>query len=207
MTTRRSRRAERETLLAARRDSLLVLLSRVQRGTPLTADEGALLRTHVEAELRDSDQYRRTAGGAQAAAAQLRSRITAAEAAIVETEQRTEEAEGTVAALRAELRDVRLRRDDARAGRDDAERALDRERAGRREAEESATRFAGYLVAAQNACGAPNWPALPEAIRAGAGEATVERARYRMAWRSARRRALAAEAALAAELPFVEQAA
>lgn len=41
-------------LRGARRDSLLVLLSRAQRGV-LTTDEGTLLRQHVEAEMQQRD--------------------------------------------------------------------------------------------------------------------------------------------------------
>ncbi|MFI8850771.1 hypothetical protein [Streptomyces sp. 891-h] len=41
----------------ARRDSLLVLLSRAQRGV-LTTSEAALLRAHVETELGAADRYR-----------------------------------------------------------------------------------------------------------------------------------------------------
>lgn len=46
-----------DALRDARRDSLLVLLSQAQRGV-LTPDEGALLRQHVEAEIRDADTER-----------------------------------------------------------------------------------------------------------------------------------------------------
>jgi hypothetical protein len=44
-------------LRGARRDSLLILLSRAGRGV-LTPDEGVLLRQHVETEMRDADTAR-----------------------------------------------------------------------------------------------------------------------------------------------------
>lgn len=42
----------------ARREPLLVLLTRIQRGRPLTEDEATLLRQHIEAEMRDADTAR-----------------------------------------------------------------------------------------------------------------------------------------------------
>ncbi|MFD3790798.1 hypothetical protein [Streptomyces cyaneofuscatus] len=68
----------------ARRDSLLVLLSRIQRGIPLTPTEGALLRAHVEVELTDADQARAALGRQEA---QHRQQLAAAHAAIREAEQ------------------------------------------------------------------------------------------------------------------------
>ncbi|MFF8447898.1 hypothetical protein ACF06Q_09375 [Streptomyces leeuwenhoekii] len=47
----------------ARREPLLVLLTRVQRGRTLTADEATLLRQHVEAEMRDADTAHAVAWG------------------------------------------------------------------------------------------------------------------------------------------------
>ncbi|MGD6762063.1 hypothetical protein ACOKM5_24320 [Streptomyces sp. BH097] len=78
---------------ATRRDSLLVLLSRIARGIPVTAAEATLLRAHVEVELTESDELRRTIGGQQTAMQRERKRVDAAEAAIVEAEQRAEQAE------------------------------------------------------------------------------------------------------------------
>lgn len=77
----------------ARRDSLLVLLSRIQRGAPVTPIEAALLRAHVEVELTDADTAR-TALGQQEA--QHRQQLAAAHAAIREAEQ-------DVASLREQL--------------------------------------------------------------------------------------------------------
>jgi hypothetical protein len=51
-----------DALRTARRDSVLVLLSCASRGV-LTPDEGALLRQHVEAEMRDADTARTVAAG------------------------------------------------------------------------------------------------------------------------------------------------
>ncbi|WND36941.1 hypothetical protein RI578_22805 [Streptomyces sp. BB1-1-1] len=154
-TTRRApkrkrdrRRAETEQLRTARRDTLSILLSRAQRGV-LSRDEGALLRTHVEAELADGDTARASERGQQRAMERHRQRVEAAEATIAELErdlaeqrpklsdsetlghrllQRAERAEGELAAVRNQLHDVKARRDDARAGRQDAERALARVR-------------------------------------------------------------------------------
>ncbi|MFJ8900014.1 hypothetical protein [Streptomyces sp. NPDC102370] len=80
------RRAENDQMRTARRDSLAVLLSRAQRNVPLTADEAALLRAAVEAEIREGDAARQAERGQQRAADRERERATAAEAAIVEAE-------------------------------------------------------------------------------------------------------------------------
>ncbi|MEU4178180.1 hypothetical protein [Streptomyces sp. NPDC026589] len=68
----------------ARRDSLLALLSRIQRSIPVTPTEAALLRAHVEVELTDADTAR-TALGRQEA--QHRQQLAAAHDAIREAEQ------------------------------------------------------------------------------------------------------------------------
>ncbi|MEU8717505.1 hypothetical protein [Streptomyces sp. NPDC048663] len=49
---------EEQTLRWARRESLLVLLSRLQRGRPVTESEADTLRTHVETEIREADTAR-----------------------------------------------------------------------------------------------------------------------------------------------------
>ncbi|WP_405508823.1 hypothetical protein OG323_22655 [Streptomyces cyaneofuscatus] len=69
---------------AARRDSLLVLLSRIQRGIPVTPTEAALLRAHVEVELTDADTARAVLGHQEA---QHRQQLAAAHDAIREAEQ------------------------------------------------------------------------------------------------------------------------
>lgn len=68
----------------ARRDSLLVLLSRIQRGIPVTPTEAVLLRAHVDAELADADTARAALGQQQA---QHRQQLAAAHDAIREAEQ------------------------------------------------------------------------------------------------------------------------
>jgi chromosome segregation ATPase len=47
---------EEQTLRWARREPLLVLLTRLQRGRTLTADEATALRQHVETEMRQNEQ-------------------------------------------------------------------------------------------------------------------------------------------------------
>ncbi|MFE5673859.1 hypothetical protein ACFQ7B_00285 [Streptomyces erythrochromogenes] len=80
-------RRRRDAAHAARRESLLVLLDRAQRGTALTPDEAALLRAHVTAECSEADELRRTVGGQQNAMRRAYDRTSAAEAAIVEAEE------------------------------------------------------------------------------------------------------------------------
>lgn len=52
-----------EQLRAARRDSLGVLLARIERGLPVTHAEAQQLRRYVEAEIRDADTSRAVARG------------------------------------------------------------------------------------------------------------------------------------------------
>ncbi|MEV7394918.1 hypothetical protein [Streptomyces sp. NPDC091215] len=54
---------EEQTLRLLRRESLLVLLSRLQRGRPVTEAEADTLRTHVETEIREADTARSVAAG------------------------------------------------------------------------------------------------------------------------------------------------
>jgi hypothetical protein len=49
---------EDQTLRWARRESLLVLVTRVQRGRALTEDEARTLREHVETEMHEAEQAR-----------------------------------------------------------------------------------------------------------------------------------------------------
>ncbi|MFE7115476.1 hypothetical protein ACFU99_08650 [Streptomyces sp. NPDC057654] len=155
-------RREREELRTARRDSLLVLMSRAERGV-LTRPEAAQLRQHVEAELTLADQTRASASGQRAANQRMRAQLDAAHAAVVEAEGDRRHAEE-----RAEKVEQQLA-----------------------EAEETSLRHARYLADAQRACGAPDWPSLAATIRATAREALHAADRYRGAWRSARRRATA----------------
>ncbi|MFS0695108.1 hypothetical protein [Streptomyces nitrosporeus] len=82
MAQRRARTAERED----RRNVLAHLLSRSDRGV-ITDAERPLLRAHVEAELRDADDLRRTVDGHQRRAERLARQLDAAHAAIREAEQ------------------------------------------------------------------------------------------------------------------------
>ncbi|OAR22382.1 hypothetical protein A8W25_22270 [Streptomyces sp. ERV7] len=143
----RTARQQRDAKRDARRESLFVLLARAQRGAPLTPAEAGLLRTHVEAELAEGDQARRSAAGQSAAVRREQQRTRAAEAAIVEAEEHAQE----------------------RAEQQLAKRVQEAEqRAAEHEA--AALRYANYLAAAQRECGAPNWPALPDTIKALAAE-------------------------------------
>jgi hypothetical protein len=87
MAERKRRASERD----ARRESLLVLLSRTRRGVALTPSEAALMFAHVEVELAEADELRRTVAGQQTAIQREQSRTAAAEAAIVEAEAEAEE--------------------------------------------------------------------------------------------------------------------
>jgi hypothetical protein len=87
MAERKRRASERD----ARRESLFVLLSRTRRGVALTPSEAALMFAHVEVELAEADELRRTVAGQQTAIQREQSRTAAAEAAIVEAEAEAEE--------------------------------------------------------------------------------------------------------------------
>jgi hypothetical protein len=97
MAERKRRAAERDT----RRESLFVLLSRARRGVPLTPAEAALMFAHVEVELTEADELRRTVAGQQNAIQAAHDRTAAAEEAIRETEQRAVDAEEQLTAYRA----------------------------------------------------------------------------------------------------------
>lgn len=152
----------------ARRRTLHLLFSRADRGV-LSRDEAALLRAVVETELAAGDTARCSAGGQQAAVRRLQHRLDAAEQAIVETEAERDrlarDAFDERKRHRADMREADRRSDEAEA------RAV---RAEQQRAEDEATalRYANYLVAAQQACGAPNWKALPDQIRAIAARTT-----------------------------------
>lgn len=80
------RQARARAAREERRESLLVLLARLNRG-PLTEPEQALLRTHIGAETAEADQLRRTAAGQQATIQRQAAQLEAAHDAIVEAEQ------------------------------------------------------------------------------------------------------------------------
>lgn len=58
-----ARADEEQTLRWTRRESLLVLLTRLQRGRPVTAAEADTLRQHVETEISEADTARSVAAG------------------------------------------------------------------------------------------------------------------------------------------------
>ncbi|MFF8095704.1 hypothetical protein [Streptomyces sp. NPDC016675] len=97
------RRAENQTIREARREALFVVLSRAQRGRLLSVDEGALLRTAVEAEIREGDAARTSERGQQRAMEEHRQRVEAADDAIRELEQRALDAEEQLTAYRSVL--------------------------------------------------------------------------------------------------------
>ncbi|MFF7561936.1 hypothetical protein ACFZB4_18435 [Streptomyces pseudovenezuelae] len=69
---------EEQTLRLLRREGLLVLLSRLQRGRPVTEAEANTLRQHVETEIREADtarQYERSAWEATAHVLELKAAI------------------------------------------------------------------------------------------------------------------------------------
>lgn len=152
----------------ARRRTLLLLLSRADRGV-LGQAEAALLRSLVETELAAGDTARRAAGGQQAAARRLQHRLDAAEQAIIETEAERDRLARDAFDERKRHR-TDMREADRRS--DEAEGRAERAEQQRAEHEATALRYANYLVAAQQACGAPNWKALSDQIRAIAARTT-----------------------------------
>ncbi|MEU9141693.1 hypothetical protein AB0D33_38135 [Streptomyces sp. NPDC048404] len=141
MAERKRRGADR----TARRESLLVLLSRTRRGVALTDAEGALLFAHVEVELAEADELRRTVAGQQTAIQAANNRAEAADAVIREVEQDRDQARAELAELQAAAKQAQQR---ARAERPtpDAEHAtmnrhLDSMRTRAEKAEERLTAY------------------------------------------------------------------
>jgi hypothetical protein len=95
MAERKRRGADR----TARRESLLVLLARARRGVALTPAEAALLFAHVEVELAEADELRRTVQGQQTAIQVMGNRAEAADAVIVEVEKDRDQARAELAEL------------------------------------------------------------------------------------------------------------
>lgn len=223
----RRRKEEAARLRDARRESLAVLLARMQRGV-LSPAEAGLLRVHVEAEMESARQAHATAAGAQTAAKQMRDRLDAADAAIVEAEHDRDQAAkhlaGYVAVFgpnavddfhvmqhRAKQAEELSRAAHQCSNAAEAERARQYERAEqaiRRAGEEYDRRQAAEQAAAVEA------DRLTEHLAAARrrGDAWKRRAlaaehradRYRTAWFAARRDRKADRAAMAAELPFVQ---
>ncbi|NUP16603.1 MAG: hypothetical protein HOZ81_10940 [Streptomyces sp.] len=73
---------EDHALRWARRESLLVLLTRLQRGRTLTEDETRTLRHHVETEIREADTARSVAAGNKRHVQVMYGELTQAQAAI-----------------------------------------------------------------------------------------------------------------------------
>ncbi|MDT0472983.1 hypothetical protein RM863_12700 [Streptomyces sp. DSM 41014] len=73
---------DEETLRYLRREGLLVLLARLQRGRTLTAAEALALRQHVEAEIREANTAREVARGNRRHVQILAPELAAAQAAI-----------------------------------------------------------------------------------------------------------------------------
>jgi hypothetical protein len=105
MAERKRRASERD----ARRESLLVLLSRTRRGVPLTDAEAALLFAHVEVELAEADELRRTVAGQQTAIQATGRRAEAADAVIVEVEKDRDQARAELAELQAAAKQAQQR--------------------------------------------------------------------------------------------------
>ncbi|MEU7381529.1 hypothetical protein AB0A91_16305 [Streptomyces sp. NPDC042207] len=103
--------ADEDALRTTRRDSLLVLLSRAGRGV-LKPDEGALLRQHVEAEIRDADTARAVAAGNKRHVRMLVPEIDRLTAELEDAEQRAdgfrtelEQAQAAIERVRAAIAD------------------------------------------------------------------------------------------------------
>ncbi|MET9555108.1 hypothetical protein [Streptomyces sp. NPDC006645] len=101
MSRRTTRAARARSSRDARRESLLVLIARTQRGSSLSPAEAALLRAHVEAEVDEANRYRAEAGGQATAVRREQQRTRAAEEAIREAEQRAADAEEQLRMFRA----------------------------------------------------------------------------------------------------------
>ncbi|MFF1282185.1 hypothetical protein [Streptomyces sp. NPDC058299] len=120
--------ADEEQLLRwARRESLLVLVTRVQHGRTLTADEARILRQHVETEMREAEITQAKAGDlAETVKAERRRGDALAE----ERDRAWAERDGAVAE-RERMRDLLI------AENKRANDAIDRETSAEQAAEES----------------------------------------------------------------------
>lgn len=98
--SRRGRALAHEAVRDQRREALLVLLARADRGA-LTQKDARQLRDLAAAEVAECDTFRRSAGGQQSAALKLRHRIEAAEQAMREIEAERDQYAAEVEALRA----------------------------------------------------------------------------------------------------------
>jgi hypothetical protein len=85
--------AHTQALRWARRESLLVLVTRVQHGRPLTDDEARTLREHVETEMREAETARAVAADRGVENRALREKLERYGQAAKEQRQRAEELE------------------------------------------------------------------------------------------------------------------
>ncbi|WP_030682095.1 hypothetical protein [Streptomyces cellulosae] len=86
---------EEQTLRLLRRESLLVLLTRLQRGRTLSGTEADALRQHVETEIREADTARSIASGNKRHVQQLIPEIDRLTAELTDYDQRVEQLEAT----------------------------------------------------------------------------------------------------------------
>jgi hypothetical protein len=142
MAERKRRASERD----ARRESLLVLLSRTRRGVALTPAEAARLFAHVEVELAEADELRRTVAGQQTAIQAAGRRADAADAVIVEVEQDRDQARAELAELQAAAKQAQQRARVERSAPDAEHAAMNRHLDGMRTRAQKAERsLAGYV--------------------------------------------------------------
>lgn len=99
---------EEQTLQWARRESLLVLLTRLQRGRTLTEDEARTLREHVEHEMREADTARSVATGNKRHVQLMYAELERANAVTAETKKLLERRTTTLR-RRAEIAETELR--------------------------------------------------------------------------------------------------
>jgi chromosome segregation ATPase len=142
MAERKRRGADR----TARRESLLVLLSRTRRGVTLTDAEAALLFAHVEVELAEADELRRTVQGQQTAIQVMGNRAEAADAVIVEVEKDRDQVRAELAELQAAAKQAQQRARVERSAPDAEHAAMNRHLDGMRtRAEQAEEHLAAYV--------------------------------------------------------------
>jgi hypothetical protein len=147
---------EDQALRWARREPLLVLLTRVQRGRALTEDEARTLRHHVETEMREADTARAVAADHRAETRALREKVERYGQAAEEQRQRAEIAETRAGQAEDLLRVAHETSNRSEAGRAAAVADLEREQAASaglagkiREQREFLARVRGELAEAQ----------------------------------------------------------
>lgn len=99
---------EEQTLRWARRESLLVLFTRLQRGRTLAEDEARTLREHVEHEMREADTARSVAAGNKRHVQLMHAEVERANAVTAETKKLLERRTTTLR-QRAEIAETELR--------------------------------------------------------------------------------------------------